>query len=543
LSATAPDEAKNQPDIVITAARLPGPAVDPDTLPVAVQTIDGATLSRDGAPDLLRTALSDLAGVSFTDAQDNPYQPDLFYRGYEASPLGGDAQGLAVYIDGARFNQPFGDTANWDLIPDIAVRRLTLASANPAFGLNALGGALAIDLKSGRDLSGVSGSVSAGRFGKRSAAAEAGGKTGDWSFYLAGQVQRDDGWRDFSPSTVHQLYGDIGLDGGWGSVDLKLIGAETSLTGNGASPVELLAARRQSVFTWPDCSNNRYGRAQVSATLALGGGLTLRPQAYLGGYRQRTANGDLSDAEPCDGDDTLLCLEGESDSPLTGGSGAQFPAFIGDDTYAQLNRTRTRTTSYGASIQLDGKQGIHSFAIGASWDGSRSRFDAQSLIGALTDDRGFAEPQGVIDMADGPIRPVDVKNRRDDIGIYASDVVALTPHFDLSLSARYNNSRVRLADQLGTALNGRHRFERLNPAIGAVWRVSERASLYAGYAESNRAPTPAELSCADPDAPCSLSAFFVGDPDLKQVVARTWEAGVRGNTTLGGMAVRWQLGG
>ena len=202
LAAAFPAQARNEPDIVITAARLPGPAVDPDKLPVSAQTINDTNLRRDGAPDLLRTALSDLAGVSFTEAQDNPYQPDLFYRGYEASPLGGDAQGLAVYIDGARFNQPFGDTVNWDLIPDIAVRQLTLESANPAFGLNALGGALAVDLKSGRDLSGVSGSVSAGRFGKRSAAAEVGGKTGNWSFYLAGQVQHDDGWRDFSPSST-----------------------------------------------------------------------------------------------------------------------------------------------------------------------------------------------------------------------------------------------------------------------------------------------------------------------------------------------------
>lgn len=529
-------------DVVVTA-QLPGPVVDADRLPVATQALNAGTIARDGAPDLLRATLSDLPGVSFAEAQDNPYQPDLFYRGYEASPLGGDAQGLAVYVDGARFNQPFGDTVNWDAIPDIAVKRLTLESANPAFGLNALGGAIAVNMKSGRDMTGVSGWLSAGRFGKRGASAEVGARAGRWSFYLAGQVEHDDDWRDFSPSSVHQLYGDIGLDGDWGTLDLKLIGAETNLTGNGASPVELLAARRQAVFTWPDNSRNLYGRAQLSAALVLGGGLTLRPQAYVAGYRQRTANGDLSDAEPCAGNGRLLCLEGEDDAPLTGGTGVQFPSFAGGDTYAQLNLTRTRTTSVGASVQLDGRAGSHSFAVGASWDGSNSRFDAQSLIGVLTDDRGFGDPQGAIDMQDGSIRPVDVKSRRDDIGIYAGDVIALTPRFDLSLSARYNDSRVRLSDRLGTALDGRHRFARLNPAIGVVWRTSDGVALYAGYAESNRAPTPAELSCADPEAPCSLAAFFVGDPPLKQVVARTWEAGLRGRSKVGGMTLSWRLGG
>ncbi|MDY7524612.1 TonB-dependent receptor [Sphingomonas sp. 10B4] len=535
-----PAIAQDQPDIVVVGSTLPGPVVDRARLPGASQTIGTAALARDGSPDMLRSALRDLAGVSFTEAQDNAYQPDLFYRGYEASPLGGDAQGLAVYVDGARFNQPFGDTINWDLLPDIAIRRVTLESANPAFGLNALGGALAVDLKSGRDLHGVTATASGGAFSKRQITAEAGAHAGPWSFYLAGQSAHDDGWRDFSLSTLHQLYGDVGLDGGWGSLDLKVIGAETALTGNGATPVELLAVRRQAVFTWPDSSDNRYGRGQLSAVIDLGNGFHVRPQAYLTGYRQRTANGDLSDAGECDVDATLLCLD---DTPLTGSLGQAFAAFGGDASYAQLNQTQTRTISFGGSLQLDGTRGRHSLAIGASWDASQSRFDAQSILGTLTDNRGFGDPQGVIASADGTIEPVDVKNRRDDLSLYVSDVVAITPQFDLSLSARYNSSRVNLDDQLGDALDGRHLYTRLNPAAGTVWHVGGGTSLYAGYAESSRTPTPAELSCADPDAPCALSAFFVGDPNLKQVVARTWEAGVRGTGAVSGFTLGWQLGG
>ena len=77
-------------------------------------------------------------------------------------------------------------------------------------------------------------------------------------------------------------------------------------------------------------------------------------------------------------------------------------------------------------------------------------------------------------------------------------------------------------------MDGRHEFSRFNPAAGLTWRFAEGATAYAGYSEANRAPSPAELSCADPLAPCSLTNFFVGDPPLKQVKARTVEAGVRG---------------
>ena len=531
-------------EIVVTAQR-PGASLR-DHVPAGSESLQAAEL-RNGATDVLRALDMQAPGVTLDEAQANPYQPNLLYRGYEASPLGGNAQGIAVYVDGGRFNQPFGDTSNWDLLPDIAIRRVTLEGSNPVFGLNALGGALAIDLKSGRDTSGVGGEVAVGRFGKRQFAAEAGGRAGAWSYYVAASVQHDGGWRDHSPSTVHQLYAQVGLEGNWGNVDLRLLGADTDLTGNGTAPVELLAARRSAVFTFPDRTRNRYGRALLSADLDLGGDTHLHPIVYVQRFRQRTANGDLSDAEPCDGEDMLLCLAGDPDAPLTGGDGATFPAFADDDTYAQLNATHSRTTGYGASVELQRNEALagmpNRLSLGASWDGSRTRFGATSRIGSLAEDRGFADGQGIIDMVDGPIRPVSVATRRDDIGVYAADVLTPLAGLDVILAARFNHARVDLDDQLGEAISGRHAFSRLDPAAGIVWRVTPRLSFYGGYAEANRAPTPAELSCADPEAPCSLAGFFLSDPPLHQVVSRTFEAGWRGSGALGGAAVRWRIGG
>ena len=123
-----------------------------------------------------------------------------------------------------------------------------------------------------------------------------------------------------------------------------------------------------------------------------------------------------------------------------------------------------------------------------------------------------------------------------------SDVIDITERLALSASARLNIARIDLDDRLGTALDGSHRFARLNPAIGATYAFAPALNLYGGYSEANRAPTPAEFSCADPSAPCSLTNFFVGDPALKQVVSRTVEGGLRGDAALGEAVLKWHAG-
>ena len=91
-----------------------------------------------------------LGSVYVNDIQNNPLQPDVNYRGYTASPLLGTPQGMSVYMDGVRLNQPFGDVVSWDLIPREAISTMTLMpGSNPVFGLNTLGGALAVRTKDG----------------------------------------------------------------------------------------------------------------------------------------------------------------------------------------------------------------------------------------------------------------------------------------------------------------------------------------------------------------------------------------------------------
>lgn len=531
-----------QPAIVVTA---PGGAIDKDD----AHSIDAGDIAAAGAPDLLAALTRNVAGITLQDAQGNPWQPNLVYRGFTASPLQGQSQGIAVYMDGARFNQPFGDTVQFDLIPEAAIRSVSLLDASPVYGLNALGGALLLETKDGRAEHGVEANATGGRFGYAEASLAGGFADGPLSGFGAVQYSREDGWRDHSPSRLVNSYFDLGLDAARGGIHMKLVGADTNLTGNGVAPIELLAADRRAVFTWPDNSRSRYGRVSLHPWLALSDTSRLEASLYAQRLTLRTVNGDAADIESCEDDDAegLLCLEtiGGTEAILTTAGGAPVRDRLGGEGYGVLNRGRTRTDATGFLVQIvDDRSlagGLNHLAIGVSHDRGRTRFDASTELGALTDERSVNGLGSVIEQNDGAIAPVGLVALNRHWGVFLQDRLPIAPGLSAEVGLRWNHSRIELIDQIGTALNGRHSFRRLNPGVEFDYRLSDGLSLRVGYAETSRAPTPAELSCADEAAPCSLTNFFIADPPLSQVVARSWEAGASGHSTRGGWSADWLL--
>ena len=291
LACAPPTLAQTPPreqDIVVTA---PGDGGDLDDATI----VSAAELSRGGTADLLGGLDRSVAGLSLSEAQSNPFQPNLVYRGFVASPLQGNAQGLAFYVDGARFNQPFGDTVDFDLLPENAIRSVAIKDASAVYGLNALGGAVVVSTKTGRSDPGVTLIGAGGDHGRARLSGEIGTASGPWSVYLALDEQHDNGWRRFSPSTLYNGYADVGWDGASAGLHVKLIAADTDLTGNGAAPVELLAADRRAVYTWPDTTRNHYVRASLHPWIALGADTVLQASLYMQWLRQRTINGDAAD--------------------------------------------------------------------------------------------------------------------------------------------------------------------------------------------------------------------------------------------------------
>ena len=496
--------------------------------------------------DLADFMRRELGSVFVNEAQGNPLQPDVQYRGFVGSPLLGLPQGIAVYQDAMRVNEPFGDTVNWALIPKSAIDRvLLLPGGNSLFGLNALGGALAVRTKDGFGHPGAEATLSGGDFGRRLLSGEVGGEFGAGGGYFATfAALREDGWRDYSPSDSKQAFAKLSWRGEAASLDASATVAKTDLVGNGAAPTALLAARRAAVFTRPDRTRNDLSVLNVQGETELGR-TTLRTAAYWRRSDIATYNGDDSDYEACPHDAALLCLddEGEGDdggdlraSPALDAAGRPVPA-LAALAGATINRSRTEQRGAGFSAQAErlatvGAAG-HRLAVGVGYHRTSSVFHASTELGRLDATRQAVA--GGTFLGDA-FTHVDANTT--SAALYLSDSLRVGDRLRLTAAVRYGRAKVALRDRLGTELDGSHRFQRLNPAFGATVRLTPRLAAYATYGEANRVPSPVELTCADPDAPCRLPNAFVADPPLEQVVAYTVEAGLRGRHD----AFAWRLG-
>jgi len=192
---------------VVGVMPIDGSGVDAEKYPTNVQILRAGTASAGNA--LARRGVS----ISVAEAQSNEMQPDISFRGFVGSPLLGTPQGLAVFIDGVRFNEPFGDTVNWDLLPETAVATAQLIPGpNAAFGLNALGGVIALRTKNGRDDTGQSIRATAGSFRSRGVDVTSGWTRGAQAYFAALSHSEEAGWRDVSPSRLDHLFGSIHMD-------------------------------------------------------------------------------------------------------------------------------------------------------------------------------------------------------------------------------------------------------------------------------------------------------------------------------------------
>jgi iron complex outermembrane receptor protein len=515
---------------VVGVTPLLGSGVDRDKVPAETQVLTGDDISRNGYPQALRTLNQDVPGVSLDAAAGNPFQPNLVYHGFLASPLQGNPQGLAVYVNSIRFNQPFGDTVNWDLIPDVAIDRMDFVGSNPVFGLNALGGALAVRMKNGFTYQGGEADFLGGSFTHYQGELQYGVQSGDAAAYVAASGLHEGGWRDLQSSNIRNFFGDIGWRGSRGEIHASLTAADNMLNGPGTSPVELLAVDPAAQFTAPNLIKNKYALASLSGSYEVSDTVSLQGLAYYQYFLQKVVNGNVPVASPCNDGSGLLCImPGEV---ATNRAGNPIPDFLSGGPYLDLDQQSTNTNGYGAALQLTDRDELfgrpNQFVAGFSFDGARILFSGSTEIGGLSlTDRVFAGPGTTIDQADGSVAPVRVGLTNAYYGLFFTNTLDLTPQLSANVAGRFNLAKIDLGDELGGALSGNHSFIRFNPAGGLSYKVVPGLVAYASYADANRAPTPAEISCASAASPCSLANFFTGDPSLKQVVSHTIEAGLR----------------
>ncbi|HET7371524.1 MAG TPA: TonB-dependent receptor [Gammaproteobacteria bacterium] len=472
-----------------------------------------------------------MGSVFISEAQDNPWQPNVSYRGYAISPLLGLPQGLAVYQDGVRINEPFGATVDLSLVPQSAIANIELMpGANPVFGRNALGGALSIQTKSGFSDAGIAAEVQYGSYGRRYYQGQIGGQSEHFGYFATAEYFSDDGWRDFSPSGGKRAFGKLSWRNGATRLNLSLTAADTDLIGNGSLPVQLLRLDRSAIFTRPDETRdtlrmvNLSGRHQLSDDTIISGNLYFRRNDI------DTLNGDDSDFAPCErpAHQGLLCAgieagEEEVVYNARGGPVEATAAVIGGTS----NTSSTEQDGYGAAVQVTFLQDLfgedNHLVIGAAVNRADIDFHSQTELAHLDDTR-LAVGSGILDRSS--FVSAAVRNRA--YGVYFTDTWSPTSALAVTASGRYNHSEIEIRDRLGTALDGAHSYSHFNPALGATFWFTPALGGYVRYSVSSRTPEAVELTCADPDAPCRLPNDFVSDPDLKQIVARSQEIGVRG---------------
>jgi iron complex outermembrane receptor protein len=532
--ALLPAESLALPEIsVVGVTPALGTGIPLNQVPSNVQTLNAHQIEADPAQSLTDVLERNIGSVSITNTEGNPFQQDMNIRGFTASPVLGTPQGIAVYQNGARINEPFGDIVLWDLVPTFAINKLQLIpGSDPVFGLNALGGAVTLEMKNGFDFQGAQLDFSAGAFGRRQTTDEYGIQYGDFAAYTGLRLSHEDGWRMHSPSDLVQSFSDIAARGDDYDVGLSLTLGETSLSGIGPTPAQELQGSWDSVFTYPDNSRDRLIFLQARGDYDLPGDVSLQGNAYYRHSGVRITNGNASDFAPCTAAPALLCenVGDPGESEVVTQTGASVPSSLVGN--AINDKQAIVTDSGGGSLQLTFNPPLFGLKntgiVGSSVDFGSTRFTSTDELGTLNGDLSFM-PLGVLlgtDEYNTDLRSVNIY-----YGLYATDTLSITDALSATLAGRLNLAQVVLTDLYGNSLNGNHSYQRFNPSAGLTYQVAKELNFYASYGESNRIPTAAELACADSSQPCRFPAGFIADPALRQVVARTLELGARGQVS------------
>jgi outer membrane receptor protein involved in Fe transport len=525
--------------VVVGVSPVQGAGVPLQEVPSNVQTLGAREVEENHAQTLTDLLDREFSSLALSDTEGSPFQKDFSFRGFTASPVLGTPAGIAIYQNGVRVNEPFGDTVLWDFIPVFALEKLQLLpGSNPVFGLNALGGAVTFQMKDGFHESGTSVDLSGGSFGREKGVLEYGTRWGDLALYTGTLVSHETDWRQYSRSTLVQGFGDLALKEKTYSLGLSLTLAGSSLNGNGASPADELAISRSAIFAIPDTEHNRLVFLQAWGDAALSDSVSLQGVTYYRHSRQTTYNGEYSGFEPCDDNAAILC---DDDGPVSTESGASIPASVGGTAITAVQVTSSNEYGFSGQASFSAPLSGHanSGVLGLSFDAAMSNFNNQTQLGNVV----LLSPSGLTTTSLGYTLGSSGYNTRLDAttryyGLYGSDTYAVTDGIHATVAWRLNRAEQVLTDRYGDALNGRNVYVRLNPSAGITWQALDSLNLFASYSESNRIPTPAELSCANPEQPCLFPLSFVSDPPLKQVIARTVEVGARGRLA---NAIAWSV--
>lgn len=529
------DQKINLDEIEVTA-----PKVVPDlgvTQEESVSNVKSKT-----AKDIQRAQSSSLSeylgdrmqSVNVNDYGGNVFQMDVNFRGFSASPLLGTAQGMSVYLDGARMNDPFGDTVTWDTFPMNAIERLDLVpGSNPLFGLNTIGGAITMRTKSGfsRDVNEIK--ASTGSWGRKQVQMSVGGSANEHlAAFLAVNRFEETGWRQLTPTEVRQAF--LKLEGRVGNLDtsLSVLNADNSLFGNGLTPLSMLQKDWSSIFTAPDITNNKTNHYNFSSSWQVNDEHRFELMTFSRKTKRDTENGDWND------DFNDSDYDGKKGG--LGDPGGQ----VDGAPIALLNKTKSELSANGVTFSYRFEGEKNNFLIGVSKDTKDVRYQSSSRLATLDSDRVVQ----TVSLPDYPVNSGEdilINRLRGDEVIKAaffSNTYSPSSNVHFTLSGRW--TRATVSNNLVSSRNGLSSaddsifyrpeqsesfdYKSFTPSIGGSWSITPRLNVFGSVSRGNRLPSALELACANPNAPCRVPSALTDDPYLKQVMSTTTEIGARG---------------
>lgn len=564
----SPAVAGSRIDVVETTP-LPGVDLTKDQIASPIQTATAADIDNSGALDLSDFMNRRLNGVHLNDMQGNPFQPDVNFRGYTASPLLGTPEGISVYLDGVRQNQPFGDVVSWDLIPTNAISEITLIpGSNPVYGLNTLGGALSVQTKDGVTNPGFDGKVTYGSSGRKAVQAQyGGGKATGFNYFLAANAFHESGWRYDSPSDVRQGFGRFGWRTDKTDLALTASYAYNTLIGNGLQDYRLLDANYTSVYSIPDSTANRSPSFNFIARHAFSNALTFSGNAWFRNIRTESIDANFNDDaigqsiyQPTPQEQAILSAAGytgfrTSGANVTNTPFPKWPCIAEALSLGDPDQTCDGITIYSKEVQNEyGVSGqltwITSPEVGRNQLTAGAALDRGSIDYTQNTGYGYVNPNYTLTSVPAwqSDSAVSLHGLTPNWSLFFTDTLTLLKNVNLTVSSRYNRFTVDNSDRINPtpgpgSLDGDYIFQRFNPAVGLTWSPLSFLNVYGSYTQGSRAPTSIELGCADPNNPCSLPNALASDPPLQQVVTSTWEAGLRGKPEIPFLHnLNWNLG-